>query len=140
MSPTARARSLALALGTLGLPGAVPGATPREALPGAPPWPAALAARLASERDAPGVHEAARTRHRLLAPLRRAFLPGATLALVPAGPARTRLAPLVPAIARKVARGDRTTAYVCEARVCELPTADPAVLARQLARVPGRAL
>ncbi|MCB9597594.1 MAG: thioredoxin domain-containing protein [Sandaracinaceae bacterium] len=39
------------------------------------------------------------------------------------------------ALSGKVAIGGRATAYVCEIGRCELPTSDPAVLARQLAEV-----
>ena len=45
------------------------------------------------------------------------------------------VARLVPLVADKVAVGGEPTAYVCERRVCALPTTDPAVFARQIARV-----
>ena len=38
-------------------------------------------------------------------------------------------------VADKVARGGRPTAYVCEQRLCDLPTADPDVFARQIEKV-----
>jgi uncharacterized protein YyaL (SSP411 family) len=41
----------------------------------------------------------------------------------------------VPWVARKVARKGKVTVYVCENAVCELPTTDPAVLSKQLAKV-----
>ena len=47
------------------------------------------------------------------------------------------LGELAPFVAEKRALGGRSTAYVCERGRCELPTADPAALARQLARVKG---
>jgi uncharacterized protein YyaL (SSP411 family) len=31
--------------------------------------------------------------------------------------------------------GGKLTAYVCEQRVCALPTSDPAIFAQQIARV-----
>jgi uncharacterized protein YyaL (SSP411 family) len=45
------------------------------------------------------------------------------------------LGALVPVAEGKVALDGRATGYVCENRVCDLPTTDPAVFARQLARV-----
>jgi uncharacterized protein YyaL (SSP411 family) len=57
------------------------------------------------------------------------------LAVVREGAAQDALAALVPLVAEKKARGGRATAYVCERRVCALPTADPDELARQLAGV-----
>jgi uncharacterized protein YyaL (SSP411 family) len=38
----------------------------------------------------------------------------------------------VPWITGKVAQQDRVTAYVCENRVCALPTTDPEVFAGQI--------
>ena len=38
-------------------------------------------------------------------------------------------------VEEKLAIGGKPTAYVCEHRTCQLPTSDPAVLARQLASV-----
>jgi uncharacterized protein len=71
----------------------------------------------------------------LLARLGASFVPNRVVAVVREGAAERALAPLVPLVADKVALGGRATAYVCEARVCALPTADPAELGRQLARV-----
>jgi uncharacterized protein YyaL (SSP411 family) len=39
---------------------------------------------------------------------------------------------LSPLVANKRTRGGQPTAYVCENRVCALPTADPTVFAQQL--------
>ncbi len=63
-----------------------------------------------------------------------AFLPNRIVAVVAEAdlPAHAALVPLVQG---KVARAGKTTAYVCEKRVCELPTSDPAVFAKQIARV-----
>jgi len=47
---------------------------------------------------------------------------------------RAEHAKLVPLIRGKTARKGRTTAYVCEAGVCQLPTGDVDVFRRQLAR------
>lgn len=69
-----------------------------------------------------------------LAALRTRFLPNRVLVVI-AEPDRDALAALVPLVADKVARGGRATAYVCERGVCDLPTTDPAVFARQIDKV-----
>src|SRR5262249_44624878 len=51
------------------------------------------------------------------------------------GPSLTAQAELIPLVHDKRALAGRATAYVCEARVCALPTSDPAVLKAQLAEV-----
>src|SRR5262249_42730222 len=71
----------------------------------------------------------------LLAALRRAYLPNAALASVHEGADLARTGEVVPLVADKRALGGAATACVCEQRACDLPTADPAVLARQLAAV-----
>ncbi len=73
----------------------------------------------------------------LLAALRPVFMPNATVALVRDGPGRARLERLMPAAAHKPARAGRATAYVCEDRVCALPTSDPELLRAELARARG---
>ena len=45
------------------------------------------------------------------------------------------LAQIVPLVADKIAQNERATAYVCERRVCALPTNDPEVFATQIARI-----
>ena len=57
------------------------------------------------------------------------------LILVREGEELDSLHSLVPLVEHKVARAGETTAYVCEAGVCERPTTDPAVFAEQIARV-----
>jgi hypothetical protein len=69
----------------------------------------------------------------LLAVLGRTFVPNQVLVVVSEGPSQKRLAALVPLVGDRIAQNDRTTAYVCEDRVCALPTSDPDVFARQLA-------
>ena len=69
-----------------------------------------------------------------LARLRATYLPNHVVAVVD-DPDRTELGQLVPLVTDKIARGGRPTAYVCEGRVCDLPTSDPDVFARQIARV-----
>jgi uncharacterized protein YyaL (SSP411 family) len=44
-------------------------------------------------------------------------------------------AEVVPLVSRKVARDGRVTAYVCVDRVCDLPTSDPGVVAKQIAEI-----
>ncbi len=71
----------------------------------------------------------------LLARLRSTFLPNRVLAVVVEGRDLRSLATLVPLVEAKVARDGKPTAYVCERRVCELPTSDPAVFERQIRKV-----
>ena len=68
----------------------------------------------------------------LLQEFRRTFLPNRILTLVSQGGELDSHATLVPLLEYKVARNGRPTAYVCERRVCELPTNDPEVFAGQL--------
>jgi uncharacterized protein YyaL (SSP411 family) len=68
----------------------------------------------------------------LLAELRRAFVPNRVLVVVREGQPLESLSKIVPLVGGKVAQDGKATAYVCERRVCELPTADPAVFAEQI--------
>jgi uncharacterized protein YyaL (SSP411 family) len=70
-----------------------------------------------------------------LARLRRTFLPNRVLTVVPQGDELAAAAELVPLVEGKVARGGKTTAYVCEERLCQLPTTDPEVFDQQIRRV-----
>ena len=76
-----------------------------------------------------------------LARLRQTFLPNRVLAVVPE-PELSAHAKLLPLVEGKRAIKGVATAYVCEKRVCELPTSDPEVFARQIGKVeplsPGR--
>jgi uncharacterized protein YyaL (SSP411 family) len=67
-----------------------------------------------------------------LAKLREIFLPNAALVVVPEGEPLISTEKIVPLVASKIAKGGKATAYVCERRTCELPTADPDVFARLL--------
>ena len=67
-----------------------------------------------------------------LAELRRTYPPNRVLAVAGGGEDLTEQAKLIPLLRGKVARGGNATAYVCENRVCALPTGDPEVFARQL--------
>jgi uncharacterized protein YyaL (SSP411 family) len=66
--------------------------------------------------------------------LHAAFAPNRVV-VVALGADTAALAATVPIAADKMARGGKPTAYVCEQRVCALPTGDPAVFAQQLAHV-----
>ena len=71
----------------------------------------------------------------MLDPLRRNLLTARVLVLTFEGKRQDRTSEVVSLAARKPARAGRVTAYVCEARVCQLPTNDPAVFAGQLGLV-----
>lgn len=62
-------------------------------------------------------------------------MPNRVVAVVKEGDDLKALARLVPLVAEKAPLRGKPTAYVCEQRVCELPTTDPAVFARQIASV-----
>jgi uncharacterized protein YyaL (SSP411 family) len=64
--------------------------------------------------------------------LDRTFLPSRVLAIVGGGAPDAELGRLVPLVVEKPPVGGRPTAYVCERRVCKLPTTDPAAFAEQL--------
>ena len=70
-----------------------------------------------------------------LAELRARFLPNRILTIVAEGEELERHARVVPLLDGKTARDGRATAYVCENRICDLPTTDPAVFATQIATV-----
>ena len=69
-----------------------------------------------------------------LVQLRQTFLPNRILAVV-SEPELSGHAKLLPLIEGKRAIKGKPTAYVCEKRVCELPTSDPEVFARQIGKV-----
>ncbi|MEX2304397.1 MAG: thioredoxin domain-containing protein, partial [Bryobacterales bacterium] len=71
----------------------------------------------------------------LIQPLRTAFVPNRIMAVVAEGAQLDEHAAVAPLLKDKRAIGGRPTAYVCERRICELPTSDPAVLAEQISRV-----
>jgi uncharacterized protein YyaL (SSP411 family) len=68
----------------------------------------------------------------LLAKLATNFVPNHVLAVATQGADLESQAKLVPLLRDKIAREGKATAYVCQARVCALPTSDPAVFAAQL--------
>lgn len=63
------------------------------------------------------------------------FLPNAVVSIVSAGETDGELGDLMPIVRQKIAQQGETTAYVCEQQRCELPTRDPAVFAKQIAKV-----
>jgi len=69
-----------------------------------------------------------------LARLQTAYLPNRVVTVVDESD-HPSLAPLTALIAEKTTRNGKPTAYVCEQRVCDLPTSDPEVFARQLTKV-----
>ena len=71
----------------------------------------------------------------LLAELRRAFVPNRVLLVVPEGEQLAALSQIVPLAEGKSARDGKATAYVCQRGVCELPTADPGIFAKQIRTV-----
>jgi uncharacterized protein YyaL (SSP411 family) len=66
----------------------------------------------------------------LLSRLRPAFVPNRILSVVAEGDDLAQHAAEVPLLAHKRARKAGVTAYVCENRVCRLPTSDPEVFER----------
>ena len=64
--------------------------------------------------------------------LRGTFLPNRILAVVAEGDELDSHTAVIPLLEGKVARDGRSTAYVCENRICDLPTTDPAVFATQI--------
>lgn len=71
----------------------------------------------------------------LFSRFRRAFLPNRVFTLTEEGAALERRAQIVRVLEGKLALNDRPTAFVCERGRCELPTSDPDVFARQIAKV-----
>ncbi len=63
------------------------------------------------------------------------FVPNHVFVRAITGQGVDTLARRVPFVESKIAIEDKATAYVCERQQCELPTSDPKVLAKQLAKV-----
>jgi len=70
-----------------------------------------------------------------LAELRSTFLPNRILAIVAEGGELSQHSKLIPLVDGKSTRDGRATAYVCENRICDLPTTDPKVFAQQIRTV-----
>jgi hypothetical protein len=64
--------------------------------------------------------------------LRKSFVPNRVIAIVADGSERDSHAKRVPLLRYKTARGGRTTAYVCQNQICNLPTTDAAIFSAQL--------
>jgi len=71
----------------------------------------------------------------MLGALHARFVPNRVLVVVAEGRPLDALAGAIPLVAGKTTRDGRATAYVCERRVCQRPTSDPDVFARELERV-----
>ncbi|HET9553443.1 MAG TPA: thioredoxin domain-containing protein [Anaeromyxobacteraceae bacterium] len=71
---------------------------------------------------------------------RRIFAPNRSWVVATEGEDLAAQARLVPLLEGKRAQGGKATAYVCRARVCDLPTTDPRLFAAQLARAASRRL
>ncbi len=67
--------------------------------------------------------------------LRSTFLPNRVLTIAVEGKDLAAQSELVPLLEGKVTRGGLPTAYVCEKRVCKLPTSDPEVFDQQIRKV-----
>jgi uncharacterized protein YyaL (SSP411 family) len=63
------------------------------------------------------------------------FLPNRVIVSGVAGEGSHRLRKLTPLLEERIARDGEATAYVCEGRVCELPTTDPEIFERQITKV-----
>ena len=102
----------------------------------APALLAALDFRLDRAKEIVIVRPAAATGDEaLLATVRRAYVPNHVLTVGSVGDELARQRKIIPLVADKQALRGATTAYVCEQKVCALPTSDPAVLSDQLAKV-----
>jgi uncharacterized protein YyaL (SSP411 family) len=71
----------------------------------------------------------------LLAKLRTTFVPNRVLVVISEAEAGGEIGKVVPLVRGKKALDGRPTAYVCERRICALPTSNPAVFAKQIAGV-----
>jgi uncharacterized protein YyaL (SSP411 family) len=71
----------------------------------------------------------------LLAEFRNVFVPNRVIVLTAEGEEAEKLAKTIPLATGKGAIEGKTTAYVCEKQVCALPTSDPEVFAKQIAKV-----
>jgi uncharacterized protein YyaL (SSP411 family) len=70
-----------------------------------------------------------------LTQLRTTFLPNRIVVVTTEGEDLASQATLVPLVASKIAQGGKATAYVCEQKVCALPTTEPAIFAKQISTV-----
>ncbi len=102
----------------------------------APALLAALDFRLDRAKEIVIVRPAAATGDEaLLGTVRRTYVPNHVLTVARVGDELARQREIIPLVADKEALHGAPTAYVCEQKVCALPTSDPAVLSDQLAKV-----
>ncbi len=80
------------------------------------------------------VPERAEQAEPFLAVLRSTFTPNRVTTVVTAGKDQDIAGKTIPLVIGKKARGGKPTAYVCERQVCDLPTSDPQVFAKQVGR------
>jgi len=71
----------------------------------------------------------------MLEPLRSQFVPNRVLIRTREGQSLSALADTLPVVRERKAIGGKTTAYVCENRVCQFPTNEPEVFRRLLAQL-----
>jgi uncharacterized protein YyaL (SSP411 family) len=76
----------------------------------------------------------------MLAPLRTIFAPNRVVIRTREGARLDSLSKILSIVAGKTAVGGKTTAYVCENRVCQFPTNDPVLFREQLEALPARGL
>ncbi len=68
----------------------------------------------------------------MLSRLRDVFLPNRVLSVAAEGKEIDAQKSFIPLLEGRVAIGGKVTAYVCHARICDLPTTDPDVFAKQV--------
>jgi hypothetical protein len=73
----------------------------------------------------------------MLAKLRETYLPNRVLSIVAEGRDLAEQKKLIPLLEGRLAMRGKVTAYVCENRVCDLPTSDPEVFGKQLRTRPA---
>jgi uncharacterized protein YyaL (SSP411 family) len=102
------------------------------------PWSASELMKVVSDRDA-GLREVVLVEgggeanlESMLGPLRTTFTSNRVLILKRDGPRGEAVAAKLSLARSKNAIGGKTTAYVCENRVCQFPTTDPAKFLSQL--------
>ena len=71
----------------------------------------------------------------LLSVFRKQFLPNRILSIVSEGEDLKTQAKVIPLIKGKLAIKGKVTAFVCEKGICELPTNDPVVFAKQIKKI-----
>ena len=70
---------------------------------------------------------------RFIKEYRKTYLPNKVLIVLSEGIDQQNVSIKIPLAQGKVAMGGKTTAYVCEKRICKLPTTEPKIFAQQIA-------